>query len=313
MEKIYQGIEELIGHTPLVRVKHLEQSEKLLAELLVKLEYFNPAGSAKDRVGLRMILDAEAKGLLKPGSVIIEPTSGNTGVGLAAVAAARGYRTLIVMPDSMSEERRRLLSAHGAELVLTDGAKGMAGAIAKAEELQSRTPDSWIAGQFVNPSNAQAHYLTTGPEIWADTAGTVDVLVAAAGTGGTITGTAHYLKEKNPSIYVAAVEPAGSPVLSGGQAGRHNIQGIGAGFIPEVLDTTVYDEVIQVREEDAYRLGRQLAKKEGFLVGISSGAALWAACELGRRPEYAGKRIVVILPDTGERYLSTELFAEDAV
>lgn len=313
MEKIYQGIEELIGHTPLVRVKHLEQSEELLAELLVKLEYFNPAGSAKDRVGLRMILDAEGKGLLKPGSVIIEPTSGNTGVGLAAVAAARGYRTLIVMPDSMSKERRRLLSAHGAELVLTDGAKGMAGAIAKAEELQSKTPDSWIAGQFVNPSNAQAHYLTTGPEIWEDTAGTVDVLVAAAGTGGTITGAAHYLKEKNPSIYVAAVEPAGSPVLSGGQAGRHNIQGIGAGFIPEVLDTTVYDEVIQVREEDAYCLGRQLAKKEGFLVGISSGAALWAACELGRRPEYAGKRIVVILPDTGERYLSTELFAEDAV
>lgn len=308
MGKIYQGIEELIGHTPLVNVKRLAEAEGVGAEILVKLERFNPAGSAKDRVGLQMILDAEEEGLLKPGSVIIEPTSGNTGVGLAAVAAARGYKALIVMPDTMSEERRKLLAAHGAELVLTDGSKGMAGAIAKAEELQKETPGSWIAGQFVNPSNPRAHYLTTGPEIWEDTDGMVDAFVATAGTGGTITGTARYLKEKNPSIHVAAVEPAGSPVLSGGQPGPHNIQGIGAGFIPEVLDTTVYDEILTVKEEDAYRMGRLLAAKEGFLTGISSGAALWAACEMGKRPEYAGKRIVVLLPDTGERYLSTELF-----
>ncbi len=308
MGKIYQGIEELIGHTPLVNVKRLAAAEGVGAEIIVKLERFNPAGSAKDRVGLQMILDAEEAGLIQPGSVIIEPTSGNTGVGLAAVAAARGYRTLIVMPDSMSEERRMLLKAHGAELVLTDGAKGMAGAIDRAEELQKETPGSWIAGQFVNPSNSRAHYLSTGPEIWEDTDGTVDAFVATAGTGGTITGTAKYLKEKNPSIHVAVVEPAGSPVLSGGQPGRHNIQGIGAGFIPEVLDTAVYDEILTVKEEDAYRMGRLLASKEGFLTGISSGAALWAACELGKRPEYAGKRIVVLLPDTGERYLSTELF-----
>ena len=308
MGKIYQGIEELIGHTPLVNVKRLAEAEGVGAEILVKLERFNPAGSAKDRVGLQMILDAEEEGLLKPGSVIIEPTSGNTGVGLAAVAAARGYKALIVMPDTMSEERRKLLAAHGAELVLTDGSRGMAGAIAKAEELQKETPGSWIAGQFVNPSNPRAHYLTTGPEIWEDTDGMVDAFVATAGTGGTITGTARYLKEKNPSIHVAAVEPAGSPVLSGGQPGPHNIQGIGAGFIPEVLDTTVYDEILTVKEEDAYRMGRLLAAKEGFLTGISSGAALWAACEMGKRPEYAGKRIVVLLPDTGERYLSTELF-----
>lgn len=308
MGKIYQGIEELIGHTPLVNVKRLAEAEGVGAEILVKLERFNPAGSAKDRVGLQMILDAEEEGLLKPGSVIIEPTSGNTGVGLAAVAAARGYKALIVMPDTMSEERRKLLAAHGAELVLTDGSKGMAGAIAKAEELQKETPGSWIAGQFVNPSNPRAHYLTTGPEIWEDTDGMVDAFVATAGTGGTITGTAKYLKEKNPFIHVAAVEPAGSPVLSGGQPGPHNIQGIGAGFIPEVLDTTVYDEILTVKEEDAYRMGRLLAAKEGFLTGISSGAALWAACEMGKRPEYAGKRIVVLLPDTGERYLSTELF-----
>lgn len=308
MGTIYQGIEELIGHTPLVNVKRLAEAEGVGAEILVKLERFNPAGSAKDRVGLQMILDAEEEGLLKPGSVIIEPTSGNTGVGLAAVAAARGYKALIVMPDTMSEERRKLLAAHGAELVLTDGSKGMTGAIAKAEELQKETPGSWIAGQFVNPSNPRAHYLTTGPEIWEDTDGMVDAFVATAGTGGTITGTARYLKEKNPSIHVAAVEPAGSPVLSGGQPGPHNIQGIGAGFIPEVLDTTVYDEILTVKEEDAYRMGRLLAAKEGFLTGISSGAALWAACEMGKRPEYAGKRIVVLLPDTGERYLSTELF-----
>ena len=308
MGKIYQGIEELIGHTPLVNVKRLAAAEGVGAEIIVKLERFNPAGSAKDRVGLQMILDAEEAGLIQPGSVIIEPTSGNTGVGLAAVAAARGYRTLIVMPDSMSEERRMLLKAHGAELVLTDGAKGMAGAIARAEELQKEIPGSWIAGQFVNPSNSRAHYLSTGPEIWEDTDGTVDIFVATAGTGGTITGTAKYLKEKNPSIHVAVVEPAGSPVLSGGQPGRHNIQGIGAGFIPEILDTTVYDEILTVKEEDAYRMGRLLASREGFLTGISSGAALWAACELGKRPEYAGKRIVALLPDTGERYLSTELF-----
>ena len=308
MGKIYQGIEELIGHTPLVNVKRLAEAEGVGAEILVKLERFNPAGSAKDRVGLQMILDAEEEGLLKPGSVIIEPTSGNTGVGLAAVAAARGYKALIVMPDTMSEERRKLLAAHGAELVLTDGSKGMAGAIAKAEELQKETPGSWIAGQFVNPSNPRAHYLTTGPEIWEDTDGMVDAFVATAGTGGTITGTAKYLKETNPFIHVAAVEPAGSPVPSGGQPGPHNIQGIGAGFIPEVLDTTVYDEILTVKEEDAYRMGRLLAAKEGFLTGISSGAALWAACEMGKRPEYAGKRIVVLLPDTGERYLSTELF-----
>ena len=278
------------------------------AELLAKLESFNPAGSAKDRVGLQMILDAEEAGILKSGSVIIEPTSGNTGVGLAAVAAARGYRTMIVMPDTMSEERRMLLKAHGAELILTDGAKGMAGAIEKAEALHRETPGSFLAGQFVNPSNPRAHYRTTGPEIWEDTDGKVDIFVAAAGTGGTITGTARYLREMNPAVYVAAVEPAGSPVLSGGKPGRHNIQGIGAGFIPEVLDTTVYDEVVTVREEEAYRMGRLLASEEGFLAGISSGAALFAAAELGRRPENAGKRIVVVLPDTGERDLSTELF-----
>lgn len=308
MGRIYQGIEELIGHTPLIHLKRLEAAEGVTAEILAKLESANPAGSAKDRVGLQMILDAEEAGILKPGAVILEPTSGNTGVGLAAVAAARGYRTVIVMPDSMSEERRMLLKAHGAELVLTDGAKGMAGAIAKAEELSREIPGSWIAGQFTNPSNPKAHYCSTGPEIWEDTDGCVDVLVAAAGTGGTISGTARYLKEKNPSIHVAAVEPAGSPVLSGGQPGPHNIQGIGAGFIPEVLDTTVYDEILPATEEDAYRMGKQLAAREGLLAGISSGAALWAAVELGKRPEYEGKRIVVILPDTGERYLSTELF-----
>jgi len=308
MGRIYQGIEELIGHTPLIHLKRLEAAEGVKAEILAKLESANPAGSAKDRVGLQMILDAEEAGILKPGAVILEPTSGNTGVGLAAVAAARGYRTVIVMPDSMSEERRMLLKAHGAELVLTDGAKGMAGAIAKAEELSREIPGSWIAGQFTNPSNPKAHYCSTGPEIWEDTDGCVDVLVAAAGTGGTISGTARYLKEKNPSIHVAAVEPAGSPVLSGGQPGPHNIQGIGAGFIPEVLDTTVYDEILLATEEDAYRMGKQLAAREGLLAGISSGAALWAAVELGKRPEYEGKRIVVILPDTGERYLSTELF-----
>lgn len=311
MEKIYEGIEELVGHTPLVNLKRLAKAEGVKAQILAKIESFNPAGSAKDRVGLQMILDAEEAGLLKPGAVIIEPTSGNTGVGLAAVAAARGYRTLIVMPDSMSRERRQLLIAHGAMLVLTDGAQGMAGAIAKAEELRKETPGSWIAGQFTNPSNPKAHYRTTGPEIWEDTDGTVDIFVATAGTGGTITGTAGYLKERKPSVYVAAVEPAGSPVLSGGKPGPHNIQGTGAGFIPEVLDTEIYDEILLVKEEEAYRFGRLLADKEGFLAGISSGAALWAAAELGKRPENEGKRIVVLLPDTGERYLSTELFEQN--
>lgn len=311
MEKIYGGIEELIGHTPLVSLRRLSAAEELRAEILAKMEGLNPAGSAKDRVGLQMILDAEEKGILKPGSVIIEPTSGNTGVGLAAVAAARGYRTLIVMPDSMSRERQLLLKAHGAELILTPGAEGMGGAIARAEELQRDMPGSFLAGQFTNPSNPEAHYRTTGPEIWEDTGGTVDIFVATVGTGGTISGTARYLKEKNSSIHVAAVEPAGSPVLSGGRPGPHNIQGIGAGFIPKVLDTAVYDEILTVKEEDAYRFGRLLAEKEGFLAGISSGAALWAAAELGRRPENEGKRIVVLLPDTGERYLSTELFQQD--
>ena len=284
MGKIYQGIEELVGHTPLVNFRRLAKAEGVNAEILAKLECFNPAGSAKDRVGLQMVLDAEKAGILKRGSVIIEPTGGNTGVGLAAVAAARGYKTVIVMPDSMSEERRMLLKAHGAELVLTDGKKGMQGAIEKAEELQKTTDNSWIAGQFTNPSNPDAHYHSTGPEIWEDTDGKVDIFVATVGTGGTITGTARYLKEMNPSVYVAAVEPAGS------------------------LDTGIYDEIITAKEEDAYRLGKAAAREEGFLTGISSGAALWAAVVLGRRPENEGKRIVAVLPDTGERYLSTELF-----
>ena len=308
MGKIYQGIEELVGHTPLVNFRRLAKAEGVNAEILAKLECFNPAGSAKDRVGLQMVLDAEKAGILKRGSVIIEPTSGNTGVGLAAVASARGYKTVIVMPDSMSEERRMLLKAHGAELVLTDGKKGMQGAIEKAEELQKTTDNSWLAGQFTNPSNPDAHYHSSGPEIWEDTDGKVDIFVATVGTGGTITGTARYLKEMNPSVYVAAVEPAGSPVLSGGAPGPHGIQGIGAGFIPEILDTGIYDEIITAKEEDAYRLGKAAAREEGFLTGISSGAALWAAVVLGRRPENEGKRIVAVLPDTGERYLSTELF-----
>lgn len=308
MGRIYQGIEELVGRTPLVSLAKLAAAEGTGADILGKFESFNPGGSAKDRVGLQMILDAEDAGILREGSVIIEPTSGNTGVGLAAIASARGYKTVIVMPDSMSEERRMLLKAHGAELVLTDGKNGMRGAIEKAEELQKTTENSWIAGQFTNPSNPRAHYRGTGPEIWDDMDGRVDIFVASAGTGGTLTGTARYLKDMDPSIRVVAVEPAGSPVLSGGEPGPHGIQGIGAGFIPEVLDTGIYDEIIRVTEEDAYRTGKLLAEKEGFLAGISSGAALWAAVQLGKRPENEGKRIVVILPDTGERYLSTKLF-----
>lgn len=310
MGKIYGGIEELVGHTPLLRMRRLCEACEVKAELLAKLECFNPAGSAKDRVGKQMIEDAEAAGILKPGSVIVEPTSGNTGVGLAAVASARGYRTIIVMPDTMSEERRMLLKAHGAELVLTDGAKGMPGAIAKAEEIAETVENAWIAGQFTNPSNVKAHYTGTGPEIWEDTDGKVDLFVATVGTGGTLTGTARYLKEKNPELYVAAVEPAASPVLSGGKAAPHGIQGIGAGFIPDILDTEMYDEIVQVKEEDAYRMGRLLASREGMLAGISSGAALWAAVELGKRAENEGRRIVVLLPDTGERYLSTALYKE---
>ncbi|MEG1144669.1 MAG: cysteine synthase A [Clostridium sp.] len=310
MGKIYQGIDELVGHTPLVNLHRLAAAEGVKAEILAKLEYFNPAGSAKDRIGRQMIEDAEASGDLVPGSVIIEPTSGNTGVGLAAMAAAKGYRVVITMPENFSEERKLLLKAHGAELILTDKAKGMAGAIEKAEELQKTMKNGWIAGQFVNPSNPKAHYISTGPEIWEDTIGQVNVFVASVGTGGTLTGTANYLKEQNPNIHVVAVEPAGSPVLSGGEAGSHGIQGIGAGFVPEILDTEIYDEIMKVTEASAYGMSRLLSAKEGFLVGISSGAALWAAVQLGKRPENHGKKIVVILPDTGERYLSTELFRE---
>lgn len=308
MGKIYQGIEALIGHTPLVSLKRLGEAEQTQAELLGKFEYFNPGGSIKDRAALRMILDAEASGVLKKGSVIIEPTSGNTGVGLASIAAARGYQIIIVMPEHMSEERKLLLTAHGAELVLTDKAQGMKGAIAKAEEIKEKTEGGWIAGQFVNGSNPDAHYATTGPEIWEDTEGLVDIFVSAVGTGGTITGTGRYLKEKNPRLQVIAVEPAGSPVLSGEEAGPHKLQGIGAGFIPEILDTKIYDEIINVRDEDAYEMCRALSRTEGILAGISSGAALWAAVAAGKRPENKGKRITVILPDTGERYLSTDLF-----
>ena len=312
MGRIYGGIEELVGRTPLVRLARLEGREKVRAEILAKLECFNPAGSAKDRVARQMLEDAKEQGILKEGSVIIEPTSGNTGVGLAALAAVNGYRAVIVIPDSMSVERRLLLKAYGAEIVLTPGAEGMAGSIRKAEEIREQFlkegRPAWIAGQFENPSNPKAHYLTTGPEIRADTAGEVDMFVSAAGTGGTVTGTARFLREKKPDIHVAAVEPAASPVLSGGQPGPHKIQGIGAGFVPEILDTGIYDEVIRVEDEEAFRFARLLAGTEGFLCGISSGAALAAACEIGRRPENEGKRIVVLLPDTGERYLSTGVF-----
>ena len=310
MGKIYTSAEQLIGKTPLMELKGLEEEFQLKARLLGKLESVNPGGSVKDRVAMNLIDDAEKKGLLKKGSVIIEPTSGNTGIGLAVIAAVRGYRAIIVMPESMSEERKKLMKAYGAELVLTDGAKGMTGAIEKAEELANEIPDSFIPGQFVNPANAEAHYLTTGPEIWEDTDGNVDFFVAGVGTGGTITGTGRYLKEKKASVKVIAVEPSNSAVLSGEKAGPHNLQGIGAGFIPEVLDTSVYDEVVAVCDEDAYECGRAMGRREGLLVGITSGAALYAGIELAKKEENAGKTIVVLLPDTGDRYLSTALFEE---
>lgn len=308
MGNIYTSVEQLIGRTPLLELIRLERAEGLEARILAKLEYFNPAGSAKDRVARAMLDDAEARGLLKPGSVIIEPTSGNTGIGLASVAAARGYRVIIVMPETMSVERRQLMGAYGAQLVLTEGAKGMAGAIAKAEELSREMPDSFIPGQFVNPANPAAHRTSTGPEIWADTDGQVDIFVAGVGTGGTITGVGEYLKGKNPEVRVVAVEPANSPVLSGGASGKHGIQGIGAGFVPQALNISIYDEIITVEDEDAFALGRNMGKLEGVLVGISSGAALWAAVQLAKRAENKGKTIVTLLPDAGDRYLSTAMF-----
>ena len=310
MSKIYTSADQLIGHTPLLELTHIEAQENLSAKILAKLEYFNPAGSVKDRIAKAMIDDAEASGKLKPGSVIIEPTSGNTGIGLAAVAAAKGYRIIIVMPETMSVERRQLMKAYGAELVLSEGAKGMKGAIAKADELAKEIPNAFIPGQFVNPANPKAHVATTGPEIWDDTDGKVDLFVAGVGTGGTVTGVGQYLKSQNPNVKVVAVEPASSPVLSKGTAGAHKIQGIGAGFVPDVLDTKIYDEIIAVTNEDAFVTGRLIGHKEGVLVGISSGAAVWAAIELAKRPENKGKNIVVLLPDTGDRYLSTPLFAE---
>ena len=310
MSNIYTSADQLIGHTPLLELTHIEKAHDLKAKIVAKLEYFNPAGSVKDRIAKAMIDDAEAKGLLKAGSVIIEPTSGNTGIGLASVAAARGYRIIIVMPETMSVERRQLMKAYGAELVLTEGAKGMKGAIAKADELAKEIPNSFVAGQFVNPANPKAHYETTGPEIWQDTDGKVDFFVAGVGTGGTITGVGKFLKEKNPAVQVVAVEPKTSAVLSTGIAGSHKIQGIGAGFVPDVLDTRIYDEIIPVDNDDAFAVGKEIGHREGVLVGISSGAALWAAIELAKRPENAGKTIVVLLPDTGDRYLSTPLFAD---
>ena len=309
MSKIYTSVDQLIGKTPLLELVHIEKEEGLEARILAKLEHFNPAGSVKDRIAKAMINDAEAQGLLKSGSVVIEPTSGNTGIGLAAVAAARGYRTIIVMPETMSAERRQLMAAYGAELVLTDGARGMAGAIAKAEELAGEIPGSLIPGQFTNPANPAAHRASTGPEIWEDTEGRVDIFVAGVGTGGTITGVGQYLKGRNPAVRIVAVEPAASPVLGGGEAGAHQLQGIGAGFVPAVLDTAVYDEIIPVSDGDAFAAVRQVARSEGVLVGISSGAAVWAAMELARRPENRGKTIVALLPDSGSRYLSTPLFA----
>ena len=308
MSNIYTSVDQLIGRTPLLELTHVEREEGLKARVLAKLEYLNPAGSVKDRVAKAMIDDAEARGTLKAGSVIIEPTSGNTGIGLASVAAARGYRTIIVMPETMSVERRQLMKAYGAELVLTEGAKGMKGAIEKAEELAREIPGGFIPGQFVNPANPAAHQASTGPEIWEDTDGEVDIFVAGVGTGGTITGVGQYLKSRNPAVKVVAVEPASSPVLSPGTAGKHAIQGIGAGFVPQVLNTQVYDEIIAVADDDAFAAGRLAGQKEGVLVGISSGAALWAAIQLARRPENAGKTIVALLPDTGDRYLSTPMF-----
>ena len=310
MANIYTSADQLIGKTPLLELTHIEKKYSLKAKLLAKLEYFNPAGSVKDRIAKAMIDDAEEKGLLKEGSVIIEPTSGNTGIGLASVAAARGYRIIIVMPDTMSVERRQLMKAYGAELVLTDGAKGMKGAIAKADELEQEIPGSFVRGQFVNEANPKAHFATTGPEIYEDTDGHVDYFVAGVGTGGTITGVGQYLKAKNPAVKVVAVEPKSSAVLSTGVAGSHKIQGIGAGFVPKVLDTGIYDEIIPVENEDAFATGREIGHSEGILVGISSGAAVWAAVEIAKRPENAGKNIVVLLPDTGDRYLSTPMFAE---
>lgn len=310
MSEVYTSADQLIGRTPLLELTHIEKELGLKAKVIAKLEYFNPAGSVKDRIAKAMIDDAESKGLLKEGSVIIEPTSGNTGIGLASVAAARGYRIIIVMPETMSVERRQIMKAYGAELVLTEGAKGMKGAIAKADELAKEIPNSFIPGQFVNPANPEAHRNTTGPEIYSDTDGKVDIFVAGVGTGGTVTGVGEYLKSKNPAIKVVAVEPATSAVLSTGVAGAHKIQGIGAGFVPEVLNTKIYDEIIAVRNEDAFETGKLIGRKEGVLVGISSGAAVWAAVELAKRPENEGKTIVALLPDTGDRYLSTALFAD---
>lgn len=310
MANIYRTADELIGRTPLLELSHIEESQNVKAKIIAKLEYFNPAGSVKDRIAKKMIDEAEKSGQLKKGSVIIEPTSGNTGIGLASVAAARGYRIIIVMPETMSVERRQLMKAYGAELVLSDGAKGMKGAIEKANELAAQTPGSFIPGQFDNPANAKAHFETTGPEIWEDTDGNVDIFVAGVGTGGTVTGVGQYLKSKKPDVNVVAVEPATSPVLSQGKSGAHKIQGIGAGFVPKVLDTGIYDEIIPVENEDAFATGKLIGRQEGVLVGISAGAAVWAALELAKRPENEGKNIVVLLPDTGDRYLSTPLFAD---
>lgn len=309
--KVYESVDQLVGHTPLLELKRVEEAQGVSARILGKLEYFNPAGSIKDRIAKAMIDDAEAAGILKPGATIIEPTSGNTGIGLASIAAARGYQLILTMPETMSVERRNLIKAYGAKIVLTDGAKGMTGAIEKANELAAEIEGSFIPGQFINPANPAIHKATTGPEIWQDTDGTVDILVAGVGTGGTLTGIGQYLKEQNPEVKLIAVEPSDSPVLSEGRAGSHKIQGIGAGFVPEVLDTTLYDEVITVESDDAFAIGREIGREEGVLVGISSGAAVWAALELAKRPENEGKTIVAILPDTGERYLSTPMFADE--